>query len=61
MALGRGAGVRGGEELPGPGQLLQRQQAIKLVVRESPRDAEGAGLERCEDVDPDYGTVPERS
>jgi len=60
VALRRGTGVRTGPILPDARQLLQRQQAAQLSIRQGSRDAPGPGLERRTDADSHHRTVPVR-
>lgn len=60
VAPGRGTGVRTGPVVPHTRQLLQREQAAQLAVRQGARDAPGPGLERGPHAHPDHRAVPVR-
>jgi len=57
MALRRGTGVRTGPVVLDAWQLLQRQQAAQLAVRQGARNAPGPRLKRRPDVDAHHRTV----
>lgn len=60
MAPGRGTGVRAGAVVPDARQLLQREQAAQLAVRQGARDAARPGLERRAHADAHHRAVPVR-
>lgn len=60
MAPGRGTGVRASPIVPVARQLLQREQAAQLAVRQGSRDAARSGLERCTHADAHHRAVPVR-